>query len=225
MNEWSDERKGRVLADFSRWLDELPEGTGDSEDGGDGDQTNPDLRDLFAEMAALRQEVRIQNREQSKAGRELARAAERYDSMVALMKRHADDLEAFEKRISRKSENTCLRNFLEVRDALARGLEAATELREQRGLFRRPPRGIGGVAEGYEIAIRRFDRMLSQFGVQRFQTTGRPFDARTMRAMETRHDMKTESGVVVEELLSGFVRDDEILRPAEVAVNRTDTQE
>ena len=177
MNEWSDERKSRILADFGRWLDELPEGTGDSEDSGDGDQPNPDLRDPFAEMSALRQEVRIQNREQSKAGRELARSAERHDRMVAMMKRHKGDLAAFAKRVSRRSESTCLRTFLEVRDVLARGLEAATELCGRRGPFRRPPRGIGDVAEGYEIAIRRFGRMVPQCGVQRFQTAGRPFDA------------------------------------------------
>lgn len=222
MNERSDDRRARILADFSRWLDELPEGPGDS---GEVDQPDPDLRDIFAEMAALRQEVRIQNREQSKAGRELAQAAERFDSMFALMKRHSEELAAFEKRISRQSENTCLRTFLEVRDALDRGLEAAMELRNRHGLFRRPPRGIRGVTEGYEIAIRKFDRMLSQFGVQRLRTTGQPFDARTMRAMETRHDGAAESGVVVGELLSGFVRDGEVLRLADVAVNQTETQE
>ncbi len=222
MNERSDERRARILADFSRWLDELPKGPGN---GGEVDQPDPDLRDIFAEMAALRQEVRIQNREQSKAGRELAQAADRYDTMCALMKRQSEELAAFEKRISRRSENTCLRTFLEVRDALDRGLEAAMELRDRHGLFRRPPRGIRGVTEGYEIAIRKFDRMLSQFGVQRLRTTGQPFDARTMRAMETRHDRATESGVVVGELLSGFVRDGEVLRLADVAVNRTDTQE
>ncbi len=222
MNERSDERRARILADFSRWLDELPERMGD---GGDDDQPDPDMRDIFAEMAALRQEVRIQNREQSKTGRELAQAAERYDTMFALIKRHSEDLAAFEKRIARKSENTCLRSFLEVRDALDRGLEAAIAMRGRHGLFRRPPRGIRGVAEGYEIAIRRFDRLLSQFGVQRLRTTGQPFDARTMRAMETRHDSEAESGIVVRELLSGFVRDGEILRLADVAVNRTETQE
>ena len=67
--------------------------------------------------------------------------------------------------------------------------------------------------------------MLSQFGVQRLRTTGQPFDARTMRAIEIRHDRVAESGVVVGELLSGFVRDGEVLRLADVAVNQTETQE
>ena len=216
-NEWKD----RILADFSRWLDELPEEDGNEEDALEETPPAPDLRDLFAELAALRQEVRLQNREQSKAGREMTQASARYDAMAASIKRREDDLVEFEKRISHETESRCLRSVLDIRDALGRGLEAATAMRNRGGLFRRPPRGASGVAEGYEIAIRRFDRMLSRYGVQRLETTGRPFDARTMRAAETRHDGNAESGIVVEELLSGYVRDGDILRLADVAVNRT----
>ncbi len=223
MSEPDNDWKRRALEDFGHWLDELEEE--DSGDGGTGIAPEPDLRELFAELAALRQEVRLQNREQSKAGRELAQAAARYDGAAALMKRREDDLAAFETRVSREAENRCLRSALEVRNALVRGLEAATVLRERPGLFRRPPRGIRGVAEGYEIALRRFDRMLSGFGVERLRTAGQPFDARTMHAAEVRRVAGVGSGMVVEELLSGYTRGGDILRLAEVAVNRNERQE
>ena len=225
-----DWRQG-ALADFARWLDELGEDApeaGDAAGDDAGAQESPecDLHTLFAELAALRQEVRLQNREQSRAGRELAKAADRYDEAAALMQRHDADLAAFEKRVAREAENRCLRSVLEVRDALARGRDAAVELRERPGgLFRRPPRGIAGIVEGYEMALRRFDRMLSRFGVRRLETTGRPFDSRTMHAVETRRVEQVEGGVVVEELLGGFVRDGDVLRLADVAVNRLETQE
>lgn len=222
MNEPGSEWKRRVLEDFARWLDELEEDTGDGET---GEKPELDLRDLFAELAALRQEVRLQNREQSRAGRELAQAAVRYDGAAELVMRRENDLAAFEKRISREAENRCLSSFLEVRDALARGLEAAVEVRDSRGLFRRPPRGICGVVEGYEIALRRFDRMLSRFGVRRLHTADQPFDARTMHAAETRRVGRAGDSVVVEELLSGYTRGGDVLRLADVVVNRTGTQE
>ena len=222
MSEPDGDWKRRALEDFGHWLDELEEDAGD---GGTGISPEPDLRDLFAELAALRQEVRLQNREQSKAGRELAQAAARYDGAAELMKRREDDLAAFETRVSREAENRCLRSVLEVRDALVRGLEAATALRERPGLFRRLPRGIRGVAEGYEIALRRFDRMLSGFGVERLRSAGQPFDARTMHAAEVRRVAGVGSGMVVEELLSGYTRGGDILRLAEVAVNRNERQE
>ena len=222
MSELGGEWKRCALEDFGRWLDELEE---DSWNGEGGEPPELDLRTLFAELAALRQEVRLQNREQSKAGRELAQAAARYDGTAELMKRHESDLAAFEKHTVREAENRCLRSVLEVRDALARGLEAATELRARSGLFRRPPRGIRGVVEGYEIALRRFDRVLSRFGVRRLQTSDRPFDARTMHAAEARRVERVGNGIVVEELLGGYTRDGDVLRLADVVVNRTDTLE
>ena len=231
MSELGGDWRRNALEDFAQWLDGLGEDASDAGDAvGDdaGEQESPecDLHTLFAELAALRQEVRLQNREQSRAGRELAKAADRYDEAAALMQRHDADLAAFEKRVAREAENRCLRSILEVRDALARGRDAAVELRERpAGLFRRPPRGVAGIAEGYEMGLRRFDRMLSRFGVRRLQATGRPFDSRTMHAVEIRRVEQVADGVVVEELLGGFVRGDDVLRLADVAVNRVDTQE
>ena len=80
--------------------------------------------------------------------------------------------------------------------------------------------GIAGVIEGYELAIRRCDRMLAQFGVGGLPTVGASFDARTMHAVDTRQVKQQAEGVVVEEYVSGFVRDGAVLRLAEVAVNR-----
>ena len=88
-----------------------------------------------------------------------------------------------------------------------------------------PVQGIAGVVEGYALALRRFDRMLARFGVRRLQTTGRPFDSRTMHAMEVRRIEQAGDGEVVEELLGGFTRDGDMLRLAEVAVNRLHPQE
>jgi len=225
MNDLGDDWKEGVLADFRRWLDDLPE---DPEDALDAEAPEPpecDLHDLFAEFAALRQEIRLQNREQSKALRELAKAADSYETSARLVRRREDDLEAFEKGITREAENRCLRAALDIRDALLRGRDAAGALRDRPRLFRRPPRGLDAVVEGYEMALRRFDRMLSRFGVRPSPTTGRPFDSRTMHAVETRRAEHLEDGIVVEELLGGFVRGDEVLRLADVAVNRLDPEE
>ena len=228
MSERYGDWKERALEDFRKWLDDLPEpaeGEDEDEAGDAGESHEIDLRDLFAEFAALRQEIRLQNREQSRAGRELAKAAESYETASRLIRRREDDLAAFEKRVVTEAENRCLRSVLEVHDALVRGRDAALALRERRGLFRRPVRGIAGVAEGYELALRRFDRMLARFGVRRLPATGRPFDSRTMHAMEVRRIEQAGDGEVVEELLGGFTRDGDVLRLAEVAVNRLDNQE
>ena len=226
MSEWRDDWKERALEDFREWLDDLPEPAEDEDKEDDtGKSREIDLRDLFAEFAALRQEIRLQNREQARAGRELAKAAESYETASRLIRRREDDLAAFERRVATEAENRCLRSVLEVHDALVRGRDAAVALGERRGLLRRPVRGIAGVVEGYALALRRFDRMLARFRVRRLPTTGHPFDSRTMHAVEVRRIEQAGDGEVVEELLGGFTRDGDVLRLAEVAVNRLDNQE
>ena len=220
--------KERALEDFRRWLDELdeiPPAVADQE------PPSCDLHDLFAELAALRQEVRLQNREQSRAGRELANAAARYDAIDRTTRRRDEELAALERRVSRAAEDRCLLSVLDLRDALVRGREAARRLRKEgkkagrkktlpRKPFRRLQPAIAGVVDGYELALRRCDRTLSRFGVRGVTAVGGRFDARTMHAVETRRVADREDGVVVDEFVSGFVRDGEVLRLAEVAVNR-----
>lgn len=222
MSEPGGDWRREALEDFRRWLDALD---GEPPEPGESGAADCDLRDLFAEFAALRQEIRLQNREQSRAGRELAAAAERYDTAIRREERRGETLAAFEKRVSTTAEDRCLAETLEVRDALERGRDAAVRLRERPRLFRRPPRGAAGVVEGYELALKRFDRMLSRFDVRRVRTVGRPFDARVMHAVDVRRVERVGDGLVVEELRSGFVRRDDVLRLAEVAVNRLDGQE
>ncbi len=227
--------KERALDDFRRWLDELEESPPDAEQ----EPPSCDLHDLFAELAALRQEVRLQNREQSRAGRELANAAARYDALDRTTRRRDEELDALERRVSRAAEDRCLLSVLDLRDALVRGRKAARRLRKvgkkagknagkksgrkrtlPRKSFRRLQPAIAGVVDGYELALRRCDRTLARFGVHGVSALGLRFDARTMHAVETRRVADREDGVVVDELVSGFARDGEVLRLAEVAVNR-----
>ncbi len=221
MNDPDHDWRDRVLEDFRRWIGELVETE-------PPDRTarpaEPDLHGLYAELAALRQEVRLQNREQARTGKELAKAADRYDGAVKSMSLRERDLVAFEKRVAHETENRCLRSMLDVRDNLARGHAAASAIGNRRGFLLRRPRGIDSIAEGYGIALRRFDQMLAGFGVDRMKTTGRPFDPRTMQATELRRSSVIEDGVVVEELRSGFMRGEELLRLAEVAVNRIEKE-
>ena len=224
--------KQQALAEFGQWLAELTDAPPAANQEPDQDAAPRDLRDLFAELTALRQEVRLQNREQSRAGRELANAAARYDAVNAVLEHRDQDLAAFENRVSRAAENRCLLPVLDLRDALVRGRDAAVRLRKAgstgrkgrrkgaRKLLRRMQPGIAGVIEGYELAIRRCDRMLAQFGVHGVRAVGARFDARTMHAVDTRRVKRREEGVVVEEYVSGYVRDGAVLRLAEVAVNR-----
>jgi len=110
--------------------------------------------------------------------------------------------------------------FLDVRDGLIRGLESAKATAATKRLFIRPPQGIEGIVNGYEMALRRFDRALSYFGISLVDALGRPFDPATMRAVGQGSDLNKKTGIVIEEQVGGFVRRNEVIRTAEVIVNK-----
>ena len=196
--------KEAALADFRAWLDDL-----DEEDGAmvASDEVpallaGSDLHALYAELAALRQEIRLQSREQ---GRALRQAEREREGQLAEARRSA--------------VRGCLTPMLEVRDALARGRVAAAAVTAARRWLR--PRGVAEVAEGYAMALERFDRILHAAGVRQVITVGETFDARTMVAVQARRDSTAADGTVVEELRPGFVAEDgAVLRAAEVVVRR-----
>ena len=212
-NAWKDQ----ILSDFSRWIEALPDGPP-----GGAEAVSPacDMHSLFSAFIALRQEVRLQNREQARAVRGMEKAVEACDSAAALFRSRSEALGDLEVRTRHDAERRCLLPFLEMRDALMRGLEAAQRMAQQPGFFRRPPVGIEGVAQGYVMAIERFDRTMGLLGVTRVQAVGHRFDPRTMAALEMRTVEGAEDEEVLEESLIGFARGDEVLRPAEVIVNR-----
>ena len=226
-----DDWRRSALEDFRRWLEgqaDPPPPEVEPPDGAPLDPEPPDecdLHTLFGEFAALRQEVRLRNREQSKASRALASAAAGYEAARLAGERRDEDLADLEGRVARASEDRVLRSVLEVRDALVRGRAAARELGDRPRLAWLSSRRIAGVAEGYEQALRRFDRVLADFDVRIVPAAGEPFDSRTMHAVAARPGEGERAGnevVVVEELRSGFTRDGEVLRLADVAVSRGD---
>ncbi|MGH9341721.1 MAG: nucleotide exchange factor GrpE [Acidobacteriota bacterium] len=222
-----DEWKLQAIEDFGRWLAGIPDDPAavESQPNREEGVQDFDLHSLYSELASFRQEIRLQNREQARSGRDLQRASEACNASLELLRAKSEEMAVLEERIRLTAERRCLLPFLEIRDALARGREAAAGLARAGGWWRRPPVGIEGVVQGYELAIERFDRALSQLGVQRVATGGRPFDPRTMIAVDACYQPGVEAGGVIEECLSGFVRGQEVLRLAEVVVNRESGQE
>jgi molecular chaperone GrpE (heat shock protein) len=223
MDEYGGGWKQRMLQDFSSWLAALPDAVSPEKLAAQVQIPIPevDLHTLFAELAALRQEIKLQNREQAKTARDFERLSATYEETISLFRTRSHELATLEERFRKTAQRQCLLPFLEVRDALVRGRDACAVLAKPRGLFRRrQPRGIVGVLEGYEMAIRRFDRVLTSMGVSQIQTVGEPFDPARMHAVDSRQLPGVQPGIVLEEHLSGFIQGDAILRLAEVVVSR-----
>jgi molecular chaperone GrpE (heat shock protein) len=235
--ETLEDWKKNALEDFGKWIQSLPDDAPALEN---PETESCDLYTLLSEFTALRQEIRLQNREQNKNIRVLDDVAASHRKQeeifqavfqanqrtTAAFERIADDLRTFQRDLRQEAEEQARSEaekktvlpFLDIRDSLIRGHHSAQAVSASRRFFG-PPRGIEGVIEGYEMAIRRFDRALNAAGILPVEAVGSPFDPRLMRAVETRAVPGMDKGIVVESHVTGFVRGEEVIRTAEVVVS------
>lgn len=208
--------KQQVLEDFSAWLGDLPDKAPPSEK---ATAEACDLYTLLSEFSALRQEIKMQNREQHKNLRALSGISEAWEKSANLFEKSVERIDRIEPEIRQNAEKKAVLPFLDVRDALVRGHQASLTFMTQKRRFRRKPKGIAAIAEGYEMAIRRFDRALEHAGITPVQTIDHMFDPKTMKAVDRRSDPDKTAGVVLAEQTGGFQKDGEIIRTAQVIVN------
>jgi len=211
-----DQWKQKAMDDFTVWLSALPAEKPDGEPGTPG----CDLYTLLVEFAALRQEINLQNRLQRTTLRTHENLSDQLHTIVTQFDEHIARLDQIHENTWRRNiEEATVLPFLDVRDALVRGMAAAKAVVGTHRFWQRPPKGVDTVVEGYAMALRRFDRSLDRVGIQPIETIGRPFNAACMRAVEKRQVANQKPGIVLEETLGGFTRADEVLRTAEVVVN------
>lgn len=104
------------------------------------------------------------------------------------------------------------RDILSVADNLARALESVpAEYREDEKLNR--------FVAGIEATQRELEKVFGQHGITRIAATGLPLDPNVHQAMmEVPAGEGQEPGTIVQELQSGYMIKDRLLRPAMVSV-------
>ncbi|MDR2856711.1 MAG: nucleotide exchange factor GrpE [Novosphingobium sp.] len=103
------------------------------------------------------------------------------------------------------------RDILSVADNLARAIESIPgELREDDKLK--------GLISGIEATSREIDKIFGQHGIVRIAARGLPLDPNQHQAMLEVPSAEVEPGTVVQELQTGYMIKDRLLRPAMVAV-------
>lgn len=180
-----------------------------------------DLATLLGEMAGLKAEVRAETRSardvrdrlaaaQAMLQEELTRAGTREEHLRA---------EAQEQRIEdrRRAARTLL-SVLDRVEALGRAARAP----RRRGLwfFRRPDPVVAAMAGGLALTEARIAESLAGMGVLRIPTAGQPLDPHRMEAVGTVQDPALADMTVVEELISGWMDGERVLRTAQVIVNK-----
>lgn len=218
----------QLLSRFAAYLDAVTESApaepGDLEQpaGSAGPQTPaPDLFTLLAELAALKNEVKIESRQvkgaldQFRDVFDLVRQAQTRLEETELQRQEA------ERRNQQTAERDLLLELLELRDRLQSGCDQAR--RYNPGWLARRGKAdafVAGMVEGMAMNLQRLDDTLARRGVRALRVLGQRFDPQTMHAAEAGQDPAQADGLVLAEVRRGFVQGQRLLRAAEVVVNR-----
>ncbi len=213
------EAKERLVEQFRACLDS------DADDAADEDEPI-DLRTLLAEMAALKNEVRLQAR-QFKSALEQTQALS--DALAAHNQALARDLERARAQAAEakaQAERGLLLGLLELRDRLQAGLDAQTAwrpvllLRLLGKLLGDPQRHSRSLREGSALTLQRLDELLAGHRVRPIAALGQALDPQCMQAVGIEWAPEAAEGVVLRELRRGFQQGTLLLRSAEVIVNK-----
>lgn len=183
----------------------------------------PDLFTLLAELAALRNEVKLESRQVKSA---LDQFGDLFDTLRDAYRRLQEDLDRQRDRAAaerREAEQPLLLDLLDLRDRLQAGQEQAERYRPG-WLARRggADRFVAGMADGMAMNLHHLDELLAGRGVVAIATLGQAFDPHAMRAVDTAHHPDRPASLVVGVARAGFLRDGRVLRPADVIVNKKD---
>ncbi|WP_295388773.1 nucleotide exchange factor GrpE [uncultured Thiodictyon sp.] len=211
----------QLLGRFSAYLDGLDEGATDDAAAATAEAATPDLFTLLAQLAALKNEVKIESRQVKGA---LDRFRDAFDlvrqAQTRLEEGQTQRAEA-ERRAREDQQRDLLLELLELRDRLQAAANQAHRYRPGWLIRWGGAAGfVAAMAAGLDMNLRRLDDLLARRGVQALRAIGQRFDPHTMHAAEIGRDPKQVTGVVLAEVRRGFVQGERLLRPAEVVVNR-----
>lgn len=213
----SNSAKDQLLEEFKLYLDSSPPA-------GFSLENQPDLNTLLSEMAGLKAEVKLESRQ---AKSTLDRLVGSLDTLQLDNKSLQTELLQYQERLKEQKQNiqrSMLLETLEVYDRLYAGFSVLEQYHPVSSLFnhsnKQDMRFIDSLKEGQAMTIKRFEQFLHRYQVIPIETLGKTMDPSTMTAAATASREDLEHGVVVEELRKGFLFHNNVLRLAEVKVNK-----
>ena len=213
------ESKDRLVEQFRACLDSDPD---DAADEGE----SIDLSTLLAEMAALKNEVRLQARQFKSALEQTQTLSDALDERNQALARDLERARAQAAEAKAQAERGLLLGLLELRDRLQAGLDAQTAwrpsplLRLLGNLLGDGQRHSRSVREGSALTLQRLDELLASHRVRPIAALGQALDPQCMQAVGIEWMPRAAEGVVLRELRRGFQQGTVLLRTAEVIINK-----
>jgi molecular chaperone GrpE len=147
--------------------------------------------------------------------RELIRLqAELQDAQERILRAQAD-FDNFRRRTRQDKEDLAkyasskvITGILPVMDNFERAIAVSKEAQDFDSLFK-----------GVEMIFRQMEQVMEQEGVSAMNTVGQPFNPEFHQAIMQVDSDEHEEGIIVEEVMKGYVLKDKVLRPAMVKVS------
>jgi len=214
-------QKESMLEEFRAYLDEWVESDVEESDT-EASDAKVDLHSLLVEMATLKNEIRLESRQFKAMLEEMRQFGEVLREQNERLNR---DLERSREQAAvgkRQAERGLLLGLLDLRDRLAAGVDAGAAHRP--GLLARlapaETRFADSLAQGLALTLRRADELLAGHQVRPLEAIGLALDPHRMRAVGVEAAPDQPDGQVLREVLRGFYQHGELLRAAEVIVNK-----
>jgi len=216
-----DSIKQALLSRFQAYLD-----TAETETPAPRAET-ADLYSLFVELAGLRSEVRTESRLVKEALDQFRGVFDMLQASQANLQQELDRARSAARDQADSALRPLLLDIIDLRDRLLAALKLAGTARPGwvGCLLRRPASGGAAWQEGLRMTVRRLDQVLLDRRVVPMQMAGLPFDPRRARAVATSVDSSAADGTVIEEVRTGFLWDDQVLRTADVIVNKNASEQ
>jgi molecular chaperone GrpE len=216
-----DTIKQALLNRFSAYLDTMADEPVPPDEPGEA----ADLYSVFVELAGLRSEVRTESRLVKEALDQFRDVFDLLRTSQASVQQELDRARAETRDRQCAALRLLLLDVIDLRDRLIAALSLVATVRPRWAdrLLRRSQTGGEAWQDGLRMIVRRLDQVLLDRGVVATQLVGQPFDPRRARVVATSPDRSVVEGTVIEEVRTGFLWDDQVLRTAEVIVSRGDS--
>ncbi|MBE2294400.1 MAG: nucleotide exchange factor GrpE [Phycisphaerales bacterium] len=208
--------KEQLLERFRRYLDALPEAEVTAE------EPHTDLYSLFTELVTLKNEVRLESRQIKTALDEFRAVFETLQTSQSQLGTELDRARSALPEQRRAALKPILLELLDLHDRLEAGLRVLQDYRPSLlgRLCRQEQALLQAMAQGQEMSLRRLEQILNAQQVTALSAQGQSLDPHTMRAAELERRSDLANGIVTEELRKGYTWQGDLLRLAEVKVNR-----
>jgi len=213
----TEPQKQELLDQFQHYLEQNNQDSFTSNE-------QPDLNTLLSELTALKTEVKTESRHYKNTldtlSSALSTVQEDNKTLSADLALSTEQLQQQQTEITR----TMLLEIVDIYDRMSSSLDVLQAYRPVKSLFKNSRQKdmhfIDQIKQGQLMTTRRFEQLLQRYQVRTIDCIGKLLDPITMSAVETSHDPKLQNGIVLEELRKGFLFQHQVLRVAEVKVNK-----